>query len=361
MLYIKKILVLILYGISSLVHADFIAFRKLIHPETDKVIYILYDVHATKMFNTLSEDEKREEQETLKEEYNLSLKFKPLSKSITTHHPQGLFPDEVIDNYIKKFRSNYLHNLTKQQKALIKTVKNYNLSLINEDWNNNQTIQSHGGTKYLEAIYKELGLTKKISDNKIVQLGNNSPMRGLTRKFKKHFLQSETSAYSNIDHRTISYTQEEKESKKIDKAIMEALDSLLKNPHHTSVLITAGAEHAANSAASLIKRGYISQAFIISDNLAAKTITNKEIRTIIHALEHNHVFIDPSTNNDIYELIESPLDIKKIFAVHGKKTSDKSEYETISSPSAHHEHSGAAAAAVGPEYASFKSEIDEDL
>jgi len=309
----KKLLVCIL-GLTQFLQADFIAFRKLIHPKTNKIVYILYDIHATKVFNPLSEDEKIKEHENLKEEYDLSLKFKRTGTSVTTNHPDGLFPDKVIDNYIKKFRETHLRNLIKQQKALIKIVKTDNVSLINEDWNNEESAtQSIGKIKYLEVLTKELGLTRKTSENKIFQLGGNSPMRGLSKKLKKHFSQATTSAYSNIDHRTTSYAPEERESQKVDRAIIETLNFLLKNPDHKSVIIAAGATHSAYSAKSLIEIGYVSKAFIVSDNLAAKKDTNKEIQTILNNLEYNHVFIDMLADNVVYELIEDPLDLIKVF------------------------------------------------
>jgi hypothetical protein len=302
------------------VYADFFAYKKLEHPQTHKVIYLLYDIHASIIADADVQKRLLDGMGTIIDNAIADAKKIEQPKAVFSHLKETF---NKMDQQADLMRNN-LPNLVKQHNDLIYVVKKYQISLIDEDWRDSQEQQAMfplggGAGKFWRYIAHSIGNTKQYK-NSVFQEAV-SPILGigksLTGKFSAHkFEQLDGSAYFyNADTRGGAIGEGGKE--KVDDFTLNAIETLFTTYNQKSIIISQGYEHIiAVSQQLCTKKGYNAGPLIISDDLQKQRAQSSTLNAFLKALEMDNYTDLKKINMDdrlTYFLIAQPLDIQTLF------------------------------------------------
>lgn len=299
--------------ISIDIKADFFAFRRLMHPQTKKVIYLLYDAHASLVIDPNLANITNTEIDKIARNAPMNVKeLKPLEEN------------EEINSKLDSYRRN-MPNLLKQQQDLLDLTNKYLISLIDEDWPWPSDLVSIAFKKVSNKyIGRYFGSSRQYKDKfyalqvtPLLDIGKK-----LTGKFtKKEFIPLATGAYFyNPDDRwSIGIGGNSVECKAMDATTLKAIDSLFTKYNQHAIIIAEGLEHISEIAQALVDRGYSPGPMIISQDLAKRRTESPDLNQYLNIIETNKklpTFYDDSID---YALIANPLDIQKLLESEFKK------------------------------------------
>lgn len=298
---------------SAFLQADFFAYRKLTDPKTENNVYLLYDIHATVDF-------KPETTKILEKQLNEAGK-----KFLKEEHSAPSAFAKKEQKTFSLIRENFV-NLLKQQQDLASAIKTYNISIINEDWiktkpSNFETIGKE--SRFARIINKYIG--NPVNAHNLYYREFITPMSGLGEILTGHYKQLEfqkitnTNAYYyNADQRTESWAcKKEEKCKEVNDYTIIALEKLFTDYKQSKVIICEGYAHIVAIAHELVtQKGFQQSDLIISDALKKQRNNIKNIDQLLSAFENNDSKEEDSielTNEEIYYLINDPINIKAIF------------------------------------------------
>jgi len=304
--------------------ADFIAFRKLTHPQTKKVVYLLYDVHGSLVGNhSLGKKLSNELDDIVT---NAVIKDREIGIDRFT------FYDEVFENIFKQaslIRNNLPH-LIRQHNDLADIVKKHHISLIDEDWIDPEEKKfdfPFGGIavgKMENFILRLIGKQEQYKRH-LFRIGV-SPMLGMSKKLTGKFtsrklIHIHNNAYFfNPDTRNGSIGEEAVRS--VDRLTLKAIDELFIKYNQSAVIVAEGANHIVHIEDELIKKGYVSGNIIISKGLAQERSKSQAIDEYLNALENRDAKKEDAMNFDdesTYKIIAHPINLKAIFSEELKR------------------------------------------
>lgn len=303
----KLFLSLFFIGFTCL-QADFFGFKKFQkHRQASlyDTVYLLYDAHVSK-----------EADSTLQKKLGVFVKGKELQSA---------------QEQSEKLLAN-LPNLQKQKKDLIAAVKQYNLSLIDEDWERNSIMEYPMGHPYKAVeFFTHLAGKQKKYNGSTFRVGV-SPMTGIGEKLVGEFTAEQIiplnkkayhpNYFYNPDLRYTGYVRDDQADKQIDRDVLEAINTLFNEKKVLDPVVTAlGFMHATAIAHELKKMGYQESRLTISDDLKARRKKIKIVDGFLDAIEENNVgkvlsVIDKEVDdsNDFnFSLIADPLDVEGVF------------------------------------------------
>lgn len=302
-----------LINFATAINADFFAFRKLTHPETGKMVYLLYDIHAS-----IPIDPKVYGAKTL-EIFRFVIenptKWSFLSPWETNDEIKGML----------RFLMNQFPNLNKQQEDLLNLVKTNPISLINEDWPPFNSDKERKNKRQINPLFmsKYAGVLNG-DGNGHAYIENKTPMfeigEKLTGTFSKNkFVQLDLgNYYYNPDARTLSSDcpTGAEACKLIDTLSLDAINTLFNSYDETRVIVAEGFFHTQAISNQLISSGYTPGPLIISSDLQIRRISNPPLDQFLTSFETHaepeiaNKLLDPSF---YFDLIVKPIDLKAIF------------------------------------------------
>ncbi|MFT6765969.1 MAG: hypothetical protein ACJAZS_000866 [Alteromonas naphthalenivorans] len=333
----KKLLFLCLnILIFSSLRADFFAFRKLTHAQTGKVVYFLYDIHASVEVNPISSENYSLHIKSLAEEQRREFMQKTNAHRsiIADSEEQALLTDQyeeselepISSQYGSFFKSKHLPYLVKQHQELLSIVRHCGISLINEEWQDRfqeDTYISNAESEVLSllggrALAKENWLKKYFVRTPV------TPMKGLGKKlvgkkYNKRELQNVDGAedvyFYDVDKRKgRSIVRVLDDSAKVDADILIGLNKILHEKNKDSVIVAAGFTHCVEVVKTLMTQGYMIESLVVSRELRLGQKFSESIRNVLHQLEANEVpILGPKTHKIAYKLVSRPLHLKNIF------------------------------------------------
>ncbi|MDR3646669.1 MAG: hypothetical protein P4L22_03955 [Candidatus Babeliales bacterium] len=322
---IFSLLYVILFITISL-KADFFAFRRLIHPETKKVIYLLYDVHASIPNDpSLSNEIINEIKSIIKDPSKIAY-YKKTIGSEEYKFKVPWYNNEHIKNKLLSFADN-LPNLSKQHNDLLDIIKNNKISLINEDWPPRMPYIGMKEEKELNKLIKRHLGTTVYYKKTYTYIAFVTPLLGIGEKLTGKFTESKFVAlstgayYFNPDFRNPNQISSRQQNKEIDNLTLQAIDILITQYNQSSIVIAEGFSHIQAIARNLVNdQGYVAGPFIISEDLEKRRKEDPEIDKeleIISSFEKANW--DGELNNPDnfnYSLVLKPLNIKAVFNAH---------------------------------------------
>ncbi|MFT6765968.1 MAG: hypothetical protein ACJAZS_000865 [Alteromonas naphthalenivorans] len=299
----------------SSLRADFFAFRKLTHAQTGKIVYFLYDIHASVEVNPpKKKDIDAKEGEIIKKERD---DFKQVLRGVELERIED--PLHPLERYATDFKIKHLPNLNKQQQDLLFIIKHYEVSLINEDWQDyfaDETEQTIG--KATDNRLRSCIGERKIVDGNYFRLPV-TPMKGLGKNLIGKYTQKELHQvpeiegvyFYNADSRQMSSLDTEEDVAGVDNKILIGLNKILKEKSSDSVIIAAGYIHCVALVKELENQGYVSGPLVFSNDLEAIRLSKDGLDDSLIALENND-----STGFDVfnYDVISRPLNLNETLA-----------------------------------------------
>jgi hypothetical protein len=300
--------------------ADFFAFRKLVHPQTKNIVYLLYDTHASIIGDSSREDALLTHMDLLVDEMVNGAQIKENFFDAYKRRQESL---EKITNQLALLRNNK-PNLIKQHTDLAAVVKKHQMSLINEDWSDLEQeliLFPLGGDFRSYYVNPILGYQEKHNDH--TYRVNVSPMLGMGKTVagtftKCKFVSVGDAFYYNPDRRNCLFAKCRYEggTQEVDANTLQAIDFLFTKYHQTKVVVAEGYNHCMAIAHELVThQGHIAENLLVSPELA--TQCTGDLALFLTALENNDSVeterIEENYPELTYTLIASPLDIQALF------------------------------------------------
>ena len=326
---LKKPLCLIMAPIitASSLYADFFAFRKLVHPQTKKTVYLLYDAHASNQADKgLTRRIMRKVHKIMQDPAKKQYRKEIIGNSERT----VLIPweeNEEINKILASFKYNFPH-LIQQQKDLLKVLRRHKISLINEDWppfDFSKRLMTFGSSD-LNKHFVNWYMGAPSNDGRFVEYV--TPMLGLGKEITgsfsvQKFVPLKTGGYYyNPDKRRFLGIQGDgpEACELIEELTIKAIDDLFAEYNQSAVIISEGYAHAEAIANDLVlNKGYHAEPLIISNDLAIRRKENPKLDAYLKQIEsigrQEKKLIIPCNESDAinYSLIAQPLDLGAIF------------------------------------------------
>lgn len=329
MITLHRFCIALLAVVPLFVRADFFAFRKLTHATTGNIVYLLYDLHITAMKNDDATDKALG---LLLQKYHEGQeKCRNIDGSKDLVENKYKSKQSIKDTYqpdIIKLHQDYLStfpNLAEQHEKLSNIVKEFEISIITEDW---PTIES--ASREVIDTYKPSVQERALTGNLGVFQGvafcsGITPLIGLGRSICNKFTikelvkipGKENAYFYNADHRGMSsYIPSKDESDMVTQNSLDTLKIMLSDPNQKKVIIAQGATHCMDICADLIKQGYSAESLVISNHLETGVKNNKDVANFLQAVKENNTkkADEYGDNADVkIAVIADPLNIAKVF------------------------------------------------
>ncbi|MDR3646695.1 MAG: hypothetical protein P4L22_04090 [Candidatus Babeliales bacterium] len=321
MLYKKILLLILIFALSTntFIKCDFFAFRKLTNPETGQIVYLLYDIHASK-----GSQHTKPLQKQIINDLNQFIIEAGIQNKIPESNPQVI---EIAKSFYNNFP-----NLIKQQKDLLTIAEKYKVSFIVEDW---------PPLDYSEDRVVEGELNKYFywryfgGDNFTINTNNYytthiTPMLEIGNKLTGksticEFVPLDSGAYFfNPDQRTRGGLSAGIDANEIlENHTINAVEELFIKYKQKAVIIAEGYVHIGIIAKQLISQGYQIEPLIISPALQDKRKDLPHLDIMLKDCENlvdSHQRLTSTQNKELtYSLIEEPLNIEMILTAELQK------------------------------------------
>ena len=305
----KSLLIFLLIFFSLNIRTDFFALRKLIHHEGNKIVYLLYDLHASIPADTTLADKLKDDVYKYMSENILQWKlFKPWENN------------QEIKNILASYVNN-LPNLINQKQDLLTIIAKYRVSLINEDWLPYDADEDLIRGKLISSGLRIKFLVKYLG----LKGGDGSyrtyvtPMSGMGEKLSGIFSSKELillvngGYYYNADERKGDGLSggTDQAQKLVDRSTIEMIKKLFEDYAQKVVIVSEGFSHIQNIAAELVKQGYQAYPLIISEDLQARRLASTRLDLILKDIEFNTETTKGLINSEIeFSLVAKPIDLK---------------------------------------------------
>ena len=313
---LKILLLIVTFGLK----ADFIAFRKMVHPTNQNTVYLLYDIHVSLLM-----DEDLIKQLLDKVFYYIKQQASHFTHIDTSSTNDLLYryaltaKDQLaIEGIIEPALQAY-PNLIKQQQDLLNIINNCKISLVNEDWV--PIILEHsrlGENKFGALLMRYLG--EPYSESPEIR-ESLTPMHNIGKKITGKFSTKELirlpldNYYFNTEIRGSYFSGTP--NNQMDKLTISAIQTLFDSYDQSAVIVSEGLEHIQNIEARLATLGYKKSALVVNPNLIQLARTNLELRNLLHELETGKKITDDSylySKDGTLSLAKNPIDLQEVFA-----------------------------------------------